>query len=197
MAKGKFKRKNQKRPSKNASTNPSSALLKYNGPLNLGAESLSSLQLVWDLALTSTAGGIIDTVIGDTPNQSPDWTNVAATFAEYRILAMQIHFTPNVFGATEASTNYAPLYIVWSADSSATALTSYAGASNYDKSTQHALNQPWTRHHRMSGVEEGEFVATSSNILDYTFKLFATGLTVSKTYGRLTTKWLVQFRGRL
>lgn len=153
------------------------------------------MDLLFDNPETSTAGGVINDVYTDVPNNSPDWTSAAAIFAEYRVLAMTVNFIPNIQGGNVAAIAYAPLYVVWDTGG-VTALASYAAASNFPVTHFRALNQPWAITHKMNGVEEGLFVIVSSPVVDYSFKLFATGLTAVTNYGRCLVRWHVQFRGR-
>ncbi len=163
-------------------------------------EMLSVLDLTADQAVTSSAGGVIADTWADYPQTSPDWTAMTTTFGEYRVLAMELRFVPNVQGATVASVAYAPFYVVWDSSQSTTTptpLASYSAASQYVVSRIRALNEPWSIDHRMNGSEEATFVPTSNNAVDYAFKTYASGLTASTTYGRYFVRWKCQFRGRL
>ncbi len=179
------------------SNNPATDALLYNGTLRMAQEQLAVIDLCYDFAATSSAGGTIADVLGDYPVLSPDWTSVAAVFGEYRVLDMEVIYVPNVQGSTYSTLVYAPIYVILDLTSTSTALTSYASASNYAILQLNALNQRWRMYHRMNGVEEATFVPTASATIDYYFKTFATGLTASTTYGRYLIRWKCQFRGRL
>jgi len=190
-------RPKRRRSNPSRSANISTQAQSYFGPLSMPQEQLSIVDLCYDLAAVSTAGGIINDVIGDYPVASPDWTGVAGLFAEYRVLAMTVRFIPNVTGATMGTLLYTPFYCVLDLTSSITALTTYVAAANYALTKVNSLNVPWTMAHRMRGVEEAMFVPTSSAVVDYNFKVFAATLTASTSYGRYFVHWKCQFRGRI
>jgi hypothetical protein len=163
----------------------------------MSQEQLAVVDLLADGPAATTAGGVLTDVFADYPTGSPDWTNVSATFAEYRVLALRVQFIPNATGAVFGTLLYSPVYVVWDASSSLTALTSYANAVNYAVFSAKSLNEPWIVSHKMDGIEESAFVATSSPIVDYSFKVYADTLTASTSYGRFVTHFKCQFRGRL
>lgn len=196
------RRRNRKRKQNGVRNNinnisPSTTALAYSGPLTMPQEQLSVVDLCFDAPVTSTAGGVIADAIQDNPNASPDWVNVAATFAEFRILAMLVRFIPNVTGATQGTLLYAPFYVVLDLSSNFTFLASYSAASNYPIARVKSLNEPWDMSHRMRGVEEATFASIGVMNGEYSFKTFASGLTPSTVYGRIFVRWKCQFRGRL
>jgi len=192
------RRKNRGKAGKTRSNvNPSTSALSYSGPTLMNQEQLSVVDLCYDTPATSSAAGVIADDLADYPLASPDWAGVSATFAEYRVLAMEVRFIPNVTGATIGTLLYAPIYLVLDLTSNVTPLTSYAQATNYALSTVRSLNQLLRMQHKMKGVEESQFVPTTSGVVDYSFKTFAGGLTPSTTYGRYFVHWKCQFRGRL
>jgi len=179
-------------------TNPPSQAINYSGPVRTNNPQLGVIELCVDVPVTSTAGGVVNNLYIDYPNQSPDWTQVSALFGEYRVLSMSIKFTPTVEGATITGLAYAPIYVVWDSDqqTAQTALTSYTDAVNYASLKVFPINMPFSVTHKMSSVEEANFGSTSLSQVDYSFKYFATGLTASTLYGRLTVFFRCQFRGR-
>jgi len=177
--------------------NPRTDVLTYSGPVNMPQEQLSVIDLVYDAPVATGAPGTLADRLDDYPINSPDWVNVAALFAEYRVLAMRVRFVPNVTGATIGTLLYAPFVVVLDLTSNTTPLASYAIASGYAIQRVTSLNEPWTMFHRMSGTEESTFVSTATPLIDYSFKTFATGLTASSNYGRYFIYYRCQFRGRL
>ncbi len=165
--------------------------------MSINQEQLVVVDLAAISSLTSTSGGIINDVFSDYPTNSPDWANVSATFAEYRVLGMSVTFTPNVTGATVSTLTYAPLFIALDLTSSVTAIASYVAAANYAINRMKPINSSLRLSHLMDGSEEGQFVPTSSAVVDYSFKLFAAGLSNSTSYGLITLRWKCQFRGRI
>jgi len=177
--------------------NPPTSLVTYTGPLRSPQENLAVIDLVYGYPISANSTGIINTQFTDYPNASPDWTNVIALYAEYRVLSMVVEFNPTVVGAVIGTQAYNILYIVWDATDTATALTSYTQAENYPVKTCRALNARQRIFHRMSGVQESEFGLTSAPLIDYTFKFYADTLTNNANYGRATITWHCQFRGRI
>jgi len=195
------KTRKNKQGRRNASqevSGPATTVSLYTGPLRTTEECPTVIDLLFDFAVTSSAGGVIAFNMADFPSASPDWANVAATFSEYRVLAMSVKFVPNVTGASLGALLYAPLYAVWDAQgsTSAAALTSYAQATGYNSLKTYSLNWPFVIAHKMSSLEEGTFAETTSTLIDYEFKFFSTGLTASTNYGRIIVDWHCQFRGR-
>ncbi len=182
----------------NQGANPSTTTIIYRGPLRTNQAALIVADLVTDFALSSNGSGTIAVNFGDYPNNATDWAQYTATYAEYRVLSMTCRFTPNTEGATVSTVAYAPIYVVWDTDQTAvnTVLTSYADASNFASLQIHSINMPFQISHRMSTVDEATFAPTTSSVIDYAFKYFATGLTNSTSYGRVTIIYHCQFRGR-
>jgi len=188
-------RKRRGRKTPGANRNPSSAVLRYVGPLRVPQEELVATDLIADFPISSS-GGVINFTVADVPTSSPDWASLQALYAEYRVLAMKVEFNPIVLGATVGSNAYNVLYIVWDAADAAVALTSYTAAANYPVKTCRALNARQTLSHKMSGTVEASFGLTSATVFDYAFKCYADTLTAAALYGRMTVTWKVQCRGR-
>ncbi len=178
------------------SANPSPNQIIYRGPLKTNQASLIVADVAYDAPISSNASGTIATNFTDDPSGSPDWASFQATYSEYRTLGMTVIFTPNAAGATIASVAYAPIYVIWDAVNTAAPLASYADATNYPSLKIHSINEQFSISHRMSTVDESTFAPTSTVAIDYVFKYFATGLTNSTSYGRVTVIWHCQFRGR-
>jgi hypothetical protein len=198
MKKGKSRRNRNKYSAVREVNGPATTVTVYKGPLRSVEEAPTVIDVLFDQAISSSAGGVIAFNVADFPLSSPDWANLVATFSQYRVLAMSIKFIPNVTGAAVGVLAYAPLYGVWDAQGSTTAvvLTSYAQATGYSSLKAFSLNEPFRISHKMSSVQEGTFAETGSSAIDYTFKFFATGLTASTNYGRYIAVWHCQFRGR-
>jgi hypothetical protein len=186
----------KRRSNRRREANPSSSLTHYTGPLTGPQEQLVTLDLVDDIAITSTAGGLISNVIGDVATGSPDWTDITSMYSEYRTLSMTVVFNPIVSGATVSTNAYNVLYLVWDPSTTTTPLASYNLAANYPVKVVKALNSPSRLAHKMTGISESEFIQTSSPVLHYDFKFYADTLTASTLYGRATVTFRTQFRGR-
>jgi hypothetical protein len=162
----------------------------------LPQEQLASVNVVIDIACMSTAASIISDVFNDLPTSSPDWASLSSVFAEYRVLSMNVRYIPILSGASVSTLSYNVAYMVWSANSDVTPLTTYLQAANYPVKRVFSLNSTASLSHNMRGAEEATFVDVSSSVVDYTFKIVATGLSASANYGRYVLTYLIQFRGR-
>jgi hypothetical protein len=75
-----------------------------------------------------------------------------------------------------------------------TALASYDAGVSHESHKLLSLEDPWTMEVLMDGSEEAQFQAVSGPVSVTWIKLYATGLTVSTTYGKVFVEYLVQFR---
>lgn len=163
---------------------------------NLLGQDMVILPFTNNFSITSTAGGILNSVWNSDPTTGVDWAQFSALYTRYRVLAFEISYCPNVIGATIAAIAYAPIYTV--IDNGAnTPLTSYAVASAYASNIKFTLNEKWKRVVKMDSVELAAFnsILGSPNSL-MQIKEYATGLTVSTNYGQLEENYLIQFQCR-
>ncbi len=183
------------------SINPSSQVIEYKGPLRVPREisglDIYTTELIVSAFLTSTVGGVIANVFSADPTGDVDWANFSGNYVEYRVLAVTVEYIANILDATIAGLAYAPIYIV-SDRQLATPIASYGTAAGYRDVIKSPLNRNWTKTARMADVDTSGFSSTGGAPgagLNY-IKVFATGLTVSTTYGNTILRHLVQFRGR-
>jgi hypothetical protein len=162
----------------------------------MSQEELAVSDLVYDVALISSAGGVINQILGDYPVSSPDWASFILLYGEYRILSMKVQFVPTVTGAVIGTLAYNTLYLVLDLTSSATALSSYTSAANYPVKKIGSLNSPMQLSHKMVGIEESTFTSTGASLFDYVFKFYADTLTATTTYGHVIVTFHTQFRAR-
>jgi len=142
--------------------------------------------------LASTAGGAIATVFGSGPSGCPNWADTNTVWGEYRTLAMTVEYYPNN-RYSKTTTTCVPLAVLVDRRNS-TALTSYDNATSHEACRLLSLEDPWRQSIKMEGTEEAAFSAVSGPNDFFWVKLYATGLTVSTTYGKIFVKYLVQFR---
>lgn len=142
--------------------------------------------------LASTAGGTIADIFGNAPTGAPNWADTNTVWGEYRTLAMTVEFYPNN-RYSKTTTTCVPLAVVVDRRA-ATALSSYDNATSRESCRLLSLEDPWRQVVKMEGSEESQFVAVSGPTSSNWIKLYATGLTVSTTYGKIFVKYLVQFR---
>lgn len=171
----------------------------YDGPVITGREKeqvdtyIVLLKYVVN-PLSSTAGGQINYVYSSSPSAAGDWSNLAAVWEEYRVLAMRLRFRPSN-RYSKATTNCRPGYVVVDRGSSA-GLGSMQAAANHESAKEVDLEDPFSIDAKMSNADEAVFIATSSPTPYIWFKMWFEGLTVSTEYGVLELDWRVQFRGR-
>lgn len=194
---GKRKNKKARGSSRKRSMETPSKTIVYNGPIVLKQameeRTLHSLQLVQELQLSSTSGGLITNVFPSNPNGTSDWSSLAVAFDEYRTLGFEVMFFPdNRYSKT--TTNCTPLAVVIDRDNS-TVLSSYTNASQYESCTFKSIEDPWTRTVRMCGIEDSSFTNTTSPVPTFYIKLYGQNYSTSTAYGLILIKYLVQFRG--
>ncbi len=188
--------------------NPSANELIYTGPTRMPnrivpetrTEQLTSFQ-----ALTSSAGGIIDTLINSgtvrtVANDFGDWDNL---FSEYRVLSLRMEFCPALVGANPTTIPAAganlPFWTVVTRDNAA-AISSYSNIQNNTSLRMHPLNQKFVRESKMNSSEEASYTAVTTDPAtteSYQIKIFADNLANSSVYGHLVYHWMVQFRTRV
>jgi hypothetical protein len=168
----------------------------YRGPAlprwAFSANHSTELILTDNVDLASTAGGAIADVYGNSPTGAPNWADTNTVWGEYRTLAITVEFYPNN-RYSKTTTTCVPIAVVVDRRAS-TALASYDSATSHESCRLLSLEDPWRQTIKMTGSEESQFVAVSAPNSSSWVKLYASGLTVSTTYGKVFIKYLVQFR---
>lgn len=190
------------------------ASMSYSGPVMTKADKTSydlhTVVLVQDIAAVSIGTGIMSPTFSfENPSSTQDWTNVIAIYDEYRTLAMELLFIPNMedcLDTVNLALNHEPVYTVVDRDTNS-ALTSYALASNYPSMVPHSLTKRWSVTMKMKGpsleisssLVSGESLwlnCQAAPLLCGSIKVISVGLSASQTYGRFCVRYRVQFRGR-
>lgn len=156
------------------------------------ANHTTTLMLTDQVDLASTAGGAIADVYGNSPTGSPNWADTNTVWGEFRTLAMRVRFLPNN-RYSKTTTTCVPMVAIVDRRAS-TALASYDAGVSHESHRLVSLEDPWTMEVFMEGSEESQFQAVSGPVSVSWIKLYATGLTVSTTYGKVFVDYLVQFR---
>jgi len=192
MARGKKKEKQQKEISPDAQT--------YTGPLNSVMYSeqkdLHTVLMKGRKELSSTSGGVIAEVYGNDAFYNADFSSIAASFEECRVLGMSLEFHPtNRYNKT--TTICKPAYVVVDRSSSG-ALTGYSAALNHGSCKIVSLEDFFIKTVKMSNAEESQFqiCSTGSITAKSWIKIYVDGLSLSTVYGDLIFTYLIQFRGR-
>lgn len=169
---------------------------RFDGPLNASwmhfANHTTTMRLTDQVDLTSTAGGVIADVYGSSPSGCPNWADTNSVWGEFRVLGMVVKFFPNN-RYSKTTTTCVPLVVVVDRRS-ATALASYDAGVSRESNRLLSIEDPWSQEVRMDGSEESQFTAVSGPTSLFWVKLYATGLSVSATYGKVFIEYLVQFR---
>jgi hypothetical protein len=191
------KQKGEKRKSKG--TNPSADAMTYRGPLRLPGSrlqmSLTTVMLGYNASLTSNGSGVVSQVWGLNVSLFDLYTSFTTLYDEFRLLSATLLFVPNASGATVSSVAYAPLAIVLDRDST-TALTGYPNAVDYDSFKVRPINDTLrAASYRMAAQPDAAFITSSTTSVAW-FKMYATGLTASTTYGQVFVESLWQGRAR-
>lgn len=200
MTRRKNRSKNKKRSFLKQLPNPSPNIQTYHGPIVSKAEKEEvdsiTLPLNFTGVITSSAGGVIDASYSTDPSSYAlaDWTNIAGTWHEYRVLGMRMEFFPNN-RYSKTSTVCTPMIVVIDR-ASAGLLGSYQAAMDHSSAKKVSLEDPWVKEYRMSNVAESAFIPVGSPVAHAWIKFYADSLSVSTQYGRAFVYLLLQVRGR-
>lgn len=146
-----------------------------------------------DTEVVATAGGVAANVVGSNPASFSNWSQFGATYDEYRVLSMVLHFEPYQ-RYHDAALNQSPMYVVTDR-ADATALTSYQNALEYSSCTCYNTADRWNKSIKMNGSEDAAWIPVSTGYSALYVKVYAAILTASTAIGRFNTTLLVQFRG--
>jgi len=169
-------------------------------PLSLGRAWLTygrfqtdthTIRLGYESDAVTAGAGLWNPSFGNSPTGLSNWTNYAAVFDEYRIIAYEFSFIPLQYNGSVVV--QAPIAIVVDLDTG-TALTSYLLAARYPSSAEYPGGRSFKHLALMSGPEHSGFVTTASPITNMWFLLYTTGGTASTTIGRVKINYVVQFR---
>jgi hypothetical protein len=176
---------------------PTSAIV-YRGPVQVrkGKEDadLVTTVLNYTTFVYSDSSGKFVYVWGNAPVNGQDWASLAASYAEYRTLAMKLDYFPaNRY--SKITTACTPIGVVVDR-ASATVLSTYLAAVGSSSFRMESLEDPWSRTVHMSGVEEAEFLSTSAATDLVWIKTYGELNATTSLYGLVVVTYRVQFRGR-
>lgn len=189
-------KKKSKHPRKNANrAMHSSTITRYRGPLripgSIAQETIFTMNFSYTTLITANLSGVIDFVIGSSLVRSlPNWSNLQASFHEYRVLSFEMDFKPQV----TYTSSYPSLALVVDRASSAT-LGSYAVAAQHESCTLVSSRYPFRKRISINGIEESVFTATTTNFDFGYIKGYGDNFATSQNLGRYFITFLVQFRG--
>lgn len=156
--------------------------------------------------ITASAGGVLNPYYDDNASGTTDWTSFSNLFDQYRILAMKVSFIPSVSNDDSSITKWAPMYILFDPDNTGVGPSTPDTCLQYDQCKVVNMSKPFSFYHRIPRITS---TAGSASVIhaggwrdiatpDATcgIKMYSEGLTASKLYGNIITKFYVQFRHR-
>jgi hypothetical protein len=196
----KMAKKKGKKPNKEVITNPSEGVVVYRGPVRLPNQGeqrhTTSVYMTYGPSkITSTSGGLIETVVSNNPSGYNDWSSVAAMWDEYRVLALKMHYSP--INKYNSPTNIIKkhIYVLTDRDDG-TAIASEALALNFESVKVHMLDESWSHTAKMAGISEATFITTATPVGNMWIKMRSDQVSISQDYGYIWLEALIQFRGR-
>lgn len=182
------------------SISPPGQLQYYDGPMTLQAFRNQSYTVTTRMSrvvsATSNGSGVLSAIINNDPSNYTSWADFTPLFDEYRVLAMEVHYVPNVNNTYNTTYLPQPVIHVWDRDASG-ALTSLGQGMDYESAVPSNINVPFKGHVKMTGSEDSAFINTAAPVKTWSYFNYASGLTASTTYGSYFVQILVQFRGRV
>jgi hypothetical protein len=191
------KRKNKK--SRRMSTNPPNNVNKYSGPLVIkkSAEQsqLSSEMLYQEVSMTTNGSGVAAPVIILSLASFDENSSFTNLFDEWRILSAVAEYHPYTTVPTATLTAGGLMVMCVDRDNN-TNLSALSGGVAQG-GTPHSPFQKGPRViYRMESSDESIFLSSTSGVQAW-FKIYASGLANTVTYGTIIVKAIWQFRGRV
>ncbi len=185
-----------------ANTGRSNSLLEYRGPIHLPTkDGLDDTVVRANLSFTTQvsangAGLIAGYVANSDVTASTDWSSFAATYQEYRVLAVEVKYQNYFNGAYSAS------LLQGAGAMCSNHVSTISAPASLDAVVQVADHKPWrtsaplVKAWRARGTEEMGFTATSATSTHGGIQYYATVGTPSAFYGILYITFMVEFRSR-
>jgi len=179
------------------SKNPGEHTIMYRGVIQ-DSSSLNEIERFcsvcdWVSTISTSSGGVINAVVPVAPTNAELWTQLIATFDEYRVLAVECKYVPN-YSSLPSTLLGGVLGMVVDHDSSS-ALSSLASGAAYESFQMAPIDRPLVATWRMSTTLEAQYVNSQAAANAGSIKLYASGLTASSNYGTVVVRYRLQFRG--
>lgn len=171
----------------------------YNGPVKIpgtqNAQHIVQLNLHMTGSFLSDGAGVIKfNALVTQVTSANDWTNLSASFEEYRVLALEVHYRPNN-RYSKSTTICRPIISAVDHGSSAS-FASYADAQTHESARFMSLEDPHKRTWRMNDLQEGDFVPTTgAPSIAGGVKFYGDSVSFTIEYGIVFYTYLVEFRG--
>lgn len=176
----------------------------YRGPVRtiqeIGESQVKQIVLPLVFPATTSGAGLYAGVIAGDPSSSPAWSKLAAVYDEYRVIALEAHFTPqNRYNAP--TTNITPPIATVLDHTDGTALVSYTGtppaADQFESVLLFSASDPFTRVIRISDFKDANFESCNAPVAHLWIKNFYSSTTAAATtIGYFTVIFRVEFKGR-
>lgn len=173
---------------------PGISLYRYS-PAKQDMETFHTIQSVTFDLTTDVAGNIIANIPFSTLTSVNNWSTFAALFDEFKVEALELEYIPALPNSTTAT--FAPVYLLYDSDGGPN-ITTVAQAQEYASVRIFRLDQSWKTMWTISSNLEQRIawydVAVPTQQTDRV-ALVAGGLSLSTTYGRISYKFYVKFKG--
>lgn len=176
-------------------------------PMGSGPYAKRFFKLRFTTTLVTDPAGVFTGEFVDNPNQSLDFTNIAALFDTYKFCAMRIKYIPSFPNDTSSQHLYTPLYVVGDPNDT-TPLTTTNQAIEYENMQVKDLQKPWKYYYKfptatiVSGagtqvVLAGGYRNVNSIVPARAIKMISTNLTASSTYGTFIVSMYLTVKNRI
>jgi hypothetical protein len=180
---------------------PSVSTIVYSGPLRLPKRTQQrrtvTVEVAYDLGqVTTSAGGVWSPVFSNNPSGAATWASKSQNWDEYRTLGFTFYYEPaSKYCSTNGTAKY-PVCAVVDRDSSA-ALTTYAGAYDYESCELFSFEEKYSRGVRMADIGEATFVNTAAPTATLWLKFYSGTNANSYNMGRCFIVYLIEFVGQI
>ncbi len=173
----------------------------YTGPIMLprtaeGEDTAIFNTSYFNQALATGTGTFVDVYGTANITSIADWSSISQTWAEIRVLGMELIYQPTVSYQTAGGQIYNPILCVVDRSTTGTALSSYSSGATYDSAKLFNSRKTFRIKYKMNGSEESQFQDTNSVSSVAYFKFFGNAFVNSSTIGALLITFLVQVRNR-
>lgn len=170
----------------------------YRGPYTISAANQmhDTMKKVirWNLAATSTAGGVIAVQNVMNPSTSNDWGDLQTVFKEYRILATTVEYIPFHQNAVVSGIADGQLAMVFDRTSTTTALASLADAITYPGVKTGCTNQRFKMRTKADGSNELSWINMTNTGYWCSLRTYSSAVSNSTAYGNFNIEILVELR---
>jgi len=148
----------------------------------------------WNLAATSTAGGVIATTNVMNPSTANDWGDLQTVFKEFRILAVTVEYIPFHQNAVVSGVQDGQLAMVFDRTSTTTALASLQDAITYPGVKTGCTNQRFKIQSKADGSNELSWINMTNTGYWCSLRCYSSALSNSTAYGNFNIEILCELR---